>query len=213
VSRIAALLALALVACATAGKPTRDDYVRYSTFASPFNDHVLLRWQTRKMPLRVYLPAPPADATEDPEAVLDAVRDGFTDWIDAAAPGVPSFVFVGDPGAADIPVAWETEPSGDWYIAHCALDIDVGAKQFGVSRILVMTRVPGTTWSLDDLYLTMLHEVGHALGLGHSPETGDVMYRSARSGAAELSARDRATLRKLYTLPIGHRVAGARSAD
>jgi predicted Zn-dependent protease len=213
VTRAAALLCCAALLGCAGGSRGGDDYLRYVAVQADGFEPVLLRWQTRQMPLKVYLPPPPAAATEDPEAVLDAVRDGFMDWADVAAPGVPSFSFVATPGEADIPVAWETEPSGDWFIAHTIWDIDIRKQRFGVARILVLTRRQGVSWSLDDLYLTMLHEVGHALGLGHSPEPLDIMYKSLGAGAIGVSARDRATLARLYSLPIGHRVGGARRAD
>jgi hypothetical protein len=46
-----------------------------------------------------------------------------------------------------------------------------------------------------------IHEVGHALGLPHSPNPGDVMFPTTR--AAQPSFRDTATLRLLYQLPAG----------
>ena len=46
-----------------------------------------------------------------------------------------------------------------------------------------------------------IHEVGHALGLPHSPNPGDVMFPTTR--AAQPSFRDTATLRLLYQLPPG----------
>jgi predicted Zn-dependent protease len=46
-----------------------------------------------------------------------------------------------------------------------------------------------------------LHELGHALGLGHSPVQEDVLYPVTR--ANDLSDRDRRTARLLYSLPPG----------
>jgi hypothetical protein len=148
--RLAAALTVLLLGCAGGSPPSGDDYLRYTAFDNGFNEHILMRWPDQRMPLKVHLPAPPSGMVEDPEAVLEAVRDGFTDWTDAGGPGVPSFVFVEEAGAADIPVVWEAAPNGEWYIAHCAYDIDYRPVRFGVSRILITTEWQGATWSLED---------------------------------------------------------------
>ena len=212
------LLALAtLPACAGSPSSRRaadgNDYLRWVSFhVSLGSENVLLRWPERKMPLRVHLPPPPDGLFAEPEAIHDSVRDGVLDWRDVAAPGIPRFEFVDAPGKAAIPIFWAEAPDGAWYIAHCAYDVNLRARRFGVSRILVTARWgDGHVADLHDLYITVLHEMGHALGLGgHSPDPGDVMYPSIDAGQEGLSARDRRTLERLYASPIGRRVAGAK---
>ncbi len=204
-----------LLACAPqpGGARATSSYLRYATFEVPVNEHVLLRWPKRKMPLRVHLPAPPTGLFEDPTAIFDSVRDGVLDWTDVAGPGIPSFVFVENPGDADIPIVWAKEPTGDWYIAYCSLEINPFARRFGVSHILVTGRWgDGHVADLYDVHETVLHEMGHALGIGgYSPDEGDVMYaRASKTARGGLSERDRATLAELYARPIGTRVAGGR---
>jgi predicted Zn-dependent protease len=209
-SSVVALL-LAALGCATDGSSGPTNYLRYVARDVGF-EHVLMRWQTTAMPLRVHLPPPPADLTMHPEVALDAVRDGVTDWTDVAGPGVPSFRFVDEPGDADIPIVWDAEPTG-WFVAQCVYQLNDRQRRFGVARILVTTRDRGDEVSPQTLYATVLHEMGHALGLiGHSPDPADVMYPD-RGFAITLSQRDRETLRLLYSKPNGTPVTGARSAD
>jgi predicted Zn-dependent protease len=167
------------------------------------------------MPLRVHLPSPPDGLFEDPQAVQDSVRDGVLDWTDVAGPGTPSFVFVDSAGESDIPIVWAKEPDGDWYVAYCAWDIDVFQRRFGVSHVIVTGRWgDGRIADIHDVYETVLHEMGHALGIGgHSPDPGDVMFwQVSRTATSGLSERDRATLTEIYTRPIGARVVGGRGA-
>jgi len=191
------------------------DYLRYVALESYFGEHFLIRWRDEQMPLRVHLPSPPDSMFRDSAAVVDSVRDGILDWTDVAKPGVPSFVFVDDPREADIPIVWSSVGT-TWFIAFAAYDFNRMTRRFGVSHILVTAKYPGGSEApLDLLYATMLHEMGHALGLaGHSPDPGDVMFpRSGRRGSSiGLSARDCATLRALYAAPIGRRIAGAKRA-
>ena len=189
------------------------DYLKWIAFPVPINDLVALRWPRAEMPLRVFLSRPPDGLFESPDAVFDSVRDGVLDWSDGAGPGLPTFRFVDDPGEADIPIMWAAEPDGDWYAAHCAWDpIAIQRRKFGVSRILVTGRWrDGHTADLHDLYKVVLHEMGHALGVGgHSPHPDDIMYAGLTPFNHALSGRDRATLALLYQRPIGSQIVGAR---
>jgi predicted Zn-dependent protease len=209
------LLSTALACTSAAPGPSRDadDYLRYIAVRMPVgSESVLLRWPEKQMPLKVHLPRPPDGLFEDPGAIFDSVRDGVVDWTDVAAPGVPSFVFVENKGDADIPIVWAAEPNGGWYIAYCAYEGFPSSRRWAVSNILVTARWGDSRVAdLHDIYDTMLHEMGHALGLaGHSPDPGDVMAPVVGGSRTGLTERDRNTLKALYARPIGTRILGAK---
>ena len=173
------------------------------------------------MPLRVHLPPPPEDLYDDPEGSREVVREAILAWTDVAGPGVPRFQFVEDADDADIPVVWAAEPDGSWipreggghYIASCLYDWEtVSNGRLGIRAILVMTQWrDGHITYLRLLYQTLLHEMGHALGIaGHSPDPGDIMFPAIQFlRKPVLSPRDRNTLQLLYAAPIGTPVGGA----
>lgn len=84
------------------------------------------------------------------------------------------------------------------------------AFRFEVTDFVLALEVapPGapTPFSLDpdEVERVAAHEMGHALGLGHSDHPGDLMYPT--NTARALSPRDYRTLEALYRLPPGARL-------
>ena len=210
------VIGLAVTGCASNPDPRDDpDYLRWVAFRSIVGkENLLLRWRRDQMPLKVYAMRPPEGLFEEPADVHEAILDGILNWSNVIETGLPAFTFVENPGDADIPVVWEEDPVGGFYVAHCVYHVNIDQQRFGVSRILMTGRWgDDRVASKEEIYRVMLHEMGHALGLaGHSPNHNDIMGRRGirwleRPG---ISHRDRTTVRLLYERPIGTRMSGAK---
>jgi hypothetical protein len=166
-------------------------------------DSTLHRWDGRvASPVRVSLVGAPV-ANFQP-AFLDAVRAAFQRWEDA---GVPvRFVFDADSSLAEVQFRWRIQFEGE-RSGQTDLQWD-GDGHVTSGLITLATFDPkGQPLGVDDVRVMAIHEIGHLLGLDHSPDPGDIMY--AQPKVRDLSARDIATVLLLYDLAPGSlRVGG-----
>lgn len=131
--------------------------------------------------------------------MADFVREAASRW-QAADVGL-WFSFTGDSSDADIVFQWrESFASG-----NKAGETDLRWSNAGPvvrAYVSLATRNAGDSLFTDDALLgAAVHELGHAVGLPHSAEGSDVMYPVTQVTVP--SARDRATVRLLYSLPPG----------
>ena len=69
-------------------------------------------------------------------------------------------------------------------------------------RVTLATHLPdGRPVQPTQMVALALHELGHAIGLGHSPAKSDALY--PETSATELTSRDRGTATLLYSIPPG----------
>jgi YD repeat-containing protein len=160
-------------------------------------DSVVRRWpDSNGQPLGVALiEGGPADYSS---RLAELVRQALARWTDAGV-GV-TFVEMADTAGADIVIRWIDRFEFD-RAGQTDLTWDQAGRVRRATIQLALRTSAGTALGENALLAVALHEVGHGIGLPHSPDTSDVMFPSTRT--TRLSARDTRTATILYRLPPG----------
>ncbi len=170
-------------------------------------------WIQDQLPIKVYI-SNGNEIADFPAQYNKVALDSLSEWIDSTG-GKLSYQLVDDSGEASIVLDWTNDPLSVKQGATGAegghtdvkwkqsLSDPTGTKQlfYAHVRILVVGNANQKFLADDELKKVLLHELGHALGLGgHSSNNHDVMfYGRAPTIAPALSKRDRNTINKLYS--------------
>lgn len=206
-SRIVAAAVL-LAACTDIISPPRVEYYEYRKFALDSEGEpkpLAFHWPRSELPIKVWIP--------QGDALRPALLRAMSIWENTFLYGEVRMELVSDESQADIVVRNEVagpKPENSMRLGRRAdecrgettfiADVNAGTLTLPF-EIYVWSRVGPDGPGLDTCYeLTVLHELGHALGIfEHSPLTDDLMYADPERNG--LTARDRATAEAVYHLP------------
>lgn len=177
-------------------------------------DKGIIRWDTNKFPLKVAV-INVSNTSNLPSYYKTEIVRAFSQW--QAATGFITFAMTNSANDADIIVKISNTPEDMCSGKNCRYVVGFTTPNYKGETLYDMTIVLytidpfGNYFSDKELYNTILHEIGHALGImGHSYSSEDLMYMTAdddnsfyapyRSSFQYLSSEDINTIRLLYKL-------------
>lgn len=170
----------------------------------------LARWLADRMPLRVYLHT--EELTAQDRVMLPVIHDAFDKWTNVSR-GKIRFKFVNSPETSDIE-CFLTGKSKNLHRTFAAGETRWRLTDNGSLRasVFLLTEINDEPATPSRLYWLSLHEIGHALGLQHSPDPKDIMFISMpiKDEWRSPSARDESSLKKLYHIATAPTAVASR---
>ena len=182
---------------------------KYTYVAESLKNGKIMRWTF--MPLKVFI-APMKFYSKQGEEYKyrQLVLRALDEW-QKATKGRVAFKVVNNLLDSNVNVEWKRVERKA--LGHCYFNYDASNRLYSAEVAIGLTEglVHADYMDEGEVYHTILHEIGHAIGLGHSHNPADIMYTPHQKGINSVSKGDVLTVNWLYTLPQGATTAEVAS--
>ncbi len=164
----------------------------------------LIRWTI--MPLKVYVSPMKFYSKQGQDKKYRAlVKKALDEW-HKVSNGKVSFILVDNLFDSNVNIEWQRVQREA--LGHCLFQFDKYNRLASAEVTIGLTEglVHADYNDEGEIYHTILHEIGHAVGLGHSPFKDDIMYTPHQKGILHVGPGDRLSVNWLYTFPQGKSV-------
>lgn len=164
----------------------------------------LIRWSV--MPLNVYIAPMQFYSKKGQDAIYQRlVLRALDEWV-SASNGKFRYRLT-DYNSSQINLVWKRVERTA--LGHCYTEYTPNGNQLFSAEISIGLSdgvIHQKYMAEGEVYHTILHEIGHALGLGHSPYDTDIMFTPHQYGVTSLSKNDMHSIQWLYDLPVNMNV-------
>lgn len=170
-----------------------------------FSNGKLSRWADNVMPLKVYIGKfnwYKSAGANDEYKYTQMIIDGFNLW-EEKSNGLVSFERTMNLYDSNINVEWKRVDRKS--LGSCTFNFDKLGRYYSAELSIGLSDgiLHHQYMDENEVFHTIVHEIGHSVGLGHSKTKGDIMYVPHEYGVTNISQNDIATLRWLYKMPVG----------
>ncbi len=168
----------------------------------------LARWADKIMPLNVFIGNfswYKSKGQLDEYKYTQMIIDGFNLWENLSG-GLVCFNRTNNIYDSQINVTWKRVDRKS--LGSCNFCFDKQSRYYSAEVSIGLSDgiIHQKYMDENEVFHTIIHEIGHSIGLGHSKHKGDIMYVPHEYGVVNISNNDLETLRWLYKFPVGSTV-------